>query len=139
MFKSIPQNKDLFRHVSTYCKLSDNQRITLGYFYSLCPIDPTWIFVKNIDVYMCGMLLSQSKNMQPVSVKTTNFPAFATFLYRDELKTKNNFTFTTQSCINCHKDYISHSFNMKYVRMCLACNSSKCERQVKMSIDCTKH
>ena len=89
MFTSIPENEDMFRHVSTYCMLSDIQRITLGYFYSLCSIDSTWIFVKNIDVYMCGMLSSQSKNMQPVTVKITNSHAFATLLYRDELKTKN--------------------------------------------------
>ena len=89
MFTSISENEDMFRHVSTYCMLSDIQRITLGYFYSLCSIDSTWIFVKNIDVYMCGMLSSQSKNMQPVTVKITNSHAFAILLYRDELKTKN--------------------------------------------------
>lgn len=65
--------------------------LQLGYFCSLCSIDPTWIIVNNIDVYMRGMLLSQSKNMQPVTEKTTNFHAFPNFLYRDELKKLKTF------------------------------------------------
>lgn len=55
------------------------QWITPGYFYPHCSIDLTWIIVNNIDIYMCGMLLSRSKNMQPVTVKTTQYHACHTF------------------------------------------------------------